>query len=466
MSKEDPAKQDGGTAGMRQRTAVNWGLDDRQVNPPPGEPRSPSDSLTGLVRRPSFEATGGTLPHSASPGSPKLWSTPSQSRRKMTPNRARPRRSREGEGEEEGSVASSDSRVDDGASTEGTGSLSAAPLAYGESLTLSMTARLRHLLALEAQQQGRARRSEPSTEPPRSPRAPRAPYAPGAVESSSRSSAQCGLSSAASSTPASGSTSASTSASASASGRVGWRRGDEEPWRLWQAALRESAHVQRTLLAAESRAHHLVNVDACRRTRREISVELAPETEAARQLCAMLPAANARARTRAWADRSRALSDLRESTGPKARCWHVDDGSAGTLQLSLATEALAQSTADARQRIERAEQMATRITSADDWMPGGPSPRRSRSAGRLRPGVAAAEAALAFEPHLLHSPTLSRQRRQAALVAEEQREWRQWQQRQREQRQMQRAAHSARPQPPQRSASAGPRLRPKAGGTD
>ena len=58
----------------------------------------------------------------------------------------------------------------------------------------------------------------------------------------------------------------------------------EGTWHAWQAALKHSAQTHKQLLGAEARANYLANLDACNRTPRAISVDLAPETAAARKV--------------------------------------------------------------------------------------------------------------------------------------------------------------------------------------
>jgi len=195
--------------------------------------------------------------------------------------------------------------------------------------------------------------------------------------------------------------------SVASSARVGLLQGDETPWLQWQAALRESAQTHRTLLAAEARANHLVNADACNRTPRAVSVDLTPETEAARQVCATIPQFNRQARAHDWALRERALLEMRLETPPKANSYHVDNGSEATQRLSLATLVLEEHTRDAKRRIEQARQTIGRITSADGW-----TPRpvvRSQSTGRLWLRSDYSE-----PDHLYHSSSLAKQRRDAA----------------------------------------------------
>jgi len=171
--------------------------------------------------------------------------------------------------------------------------------------------------------------------------------------------------------------------------------------------LSPGAASLRTLLAAEARANHLVNADACNRTPRAVSVDLTPETEAARQVCATIPQFNRQARAHDWALRERALLEMRLETPPKANSYHVDNGSEATQRLSLATLVLEEHTRDAKRRIEQARQTIGRITSADGW-----TPRpvvRSQSTGRLWLRSDYSE-----PDHLYHSSSLAKQRRDAA----------------------------------------------------
>ena len=162
---------------------------------------------------------------------------------------------------------------------------------------------------------------------------------------------------------------------------VGLQRQDESPWQQWQLALREHAQVHRTLLAETARANHLVNADTCERTP-TISNDLAPDTEAARQVYAMLPEANAAAREHDWRARMHLTREMIFATPPKAKCWHVDDGSRATDQLLRATAELSLRTDQARKLIEDHRRVANQIISSPSFSPR--SLQRSPADGRLQ----------------------------------------------------------------------------------
>jgi len=345
--------------------------------------------------------------------------------RKETPNRPRPRRHRSEEDEED--IVSSDSLASQEplpnrrptpwvapppegpaaareAAGEGDGG-EAAGEGDGEYVTLehltpTMVSRIRHLLSLDDLQQVRPLQERP---PPLSTSRSRGHPDPVARTRSvsdgdasqerfaSSSAGVVSLSSLAIARAATGaqggardlSTARGASSSTCSERRlVGLQRQDESPWQQWQLALREHAQVHRTLLAETARANHLVNADTCERTPRKISNELAPDTEAARQVYAMLPEANAAAREHDWRARMHLTREMILATPPKAKCWHVDDGSRATDQLLRATAELSLRTDQARKLIEDHRRVANQILSSPSF-----SPRplqRSPADGRLQ----------------------------------------------------------------------------------
>ena len=446
--------------------------------------------------------------------------------RKETPNRLRPRRRRSEEDEED--IVSADSLASQeplpnrrptpwvAPSPEGPAAArDAAGEGDGEYVTLehltpSMVSRIRHLLSLDDLQQVRPLQERPpplsASRPSRGhpdPPARARSASDGDVSQERFASSSAGvisgvisLSSLAIARAATGagglSTARGTSSSTCSERRlVGLQRQDESPWQQWQLALREHAQVHRTLLAMTARANHLVNADACERTPRKVSNELAPDTEAARQVFAMLPEANAAAREHDWRARMHLTREMILATPPKAKCWHVDDGSRATDQLLRATAELSLRTDQARKLIEDHRRVANQILSSPSFSPrplqrspadgrlqikgdwtSPPIACRMQAAGmrspaRLRGGhtagavivnetliapkghrcVPAAPVALTrssssdqtrqlpvdvyLQPaagelqHLLHSPTLGKQRRQATAIEERRDERRQ-----------------------------------------
>ena len=337
--------------------------------------------------------------------------------RKETPNRLRPRRRRSEEDEED--IVSADSLASQeplpnrrptpwvAPSPEGPAAArDAAGEGDGEYVTLehltpSMVSRIRHLLSLDDLQQVRPLQERPpplsASRPSRGhpdPPARARSASDGDVSQERFASSSAGvisgvisLSSLAIARAATGagglSTARGTSSSTCSERRlVGLQRQDESPWQQWQLALREHTQVHRTLLAMTARANHLVNADACERTPRKVSNELAPDTEAARQVFAMLPEANAAAREHDWRARMHLTREMILATPPKAVCWHVDDGSRATDQLLLATAELSQRTDQARKLIDDSRRVTNQIISSPSFSPR--SLQRSPSDGRLQ----------------------------------------------------------------------------------